>query len=242
MEFKSKNRIYENYNAHALVYEDITVKGLKRWIGYYRAHYLKLLPKNKNSKILDVGCGYGRMLYFLNNEGYRNIYGIDTSQQQVETAIQNGLNYVEHASAFKFLENKKEQYDTIIMIDVLEHIEKTEVLELLDKVYFSLKAGGSIILQLPNALTPFNVFLYQDFTHETAYTRASISQLLSTTGFENIRVFPIVPHIHGPKSLISHLMWKVVWQNLIKLYMLTANGNLMGNIYTSNLIAYAEKM
>ncbi|MDO8734845.1 MAG: class I SAM-dependent methyltransferase, partial [Elusimicrobiota bacterium] len=222
-------------------YEDISVEGLKRWVGYYRVHYLELLSLDKNAGILDIGCGYGRMLYFLKSEGFKNFYGIDVSREQIDTAIKNGFSQVECSSAFDFLENKKKQFDTVIMMDVLEHIEKPEVLKLLDKTYSALKKGGSLILQLPNGLTPFNVFLYQDFTHETAYTSASISQLLSASGFENIKVFPIVPHIHGPKSLILNLMWRIVWQNLIRFYMLTANGNLMGDIYTSNLIAFGQK-
>jgi len=32
---------------------------------------------NKNSKILDVGCGKGRLLYILRDLGFKHLYGID---------------------------------------------------------------------------------------------------------------------------------------------------------------------
>lgn len=241
MEKHSENRIYENYTVHASRQNDLSLPGLKRWESYYRSNYLRFLPTDKNAKILDIGCGYGRVLYFLQQERYKNTYGIDVSAQQIELAKNNGFEQVECVSAFDFLVDKDEQYDIILMIDVLEHIKKDEILKLLDKVILSLKPSGCLILQLPNALTPLNVYLYRDFTHQLVFTVSSIHQILSIAGFQNIKTYPIEPHIHGPKSLIFNVIWRIIWQNLIRLYMFTANGDLMGDIYTSNFIAVAEK-
>jgi len=39
---------------------------------------------SKSSKILDVGCGYGRVLNELYNNSYNNLYGIDFSEKMIE--------------------------------------------------------------------------------------------------------------------------------------------------------------
>ncbi|MDD5491117.1 MAG: methyltransferase domain-containing protein [bacterium] len=241
MGWDSKGRIYENYTKHVSQHQDVSGEGLKRWSSYYQSNYAKFLPPDKEARILDVGCGYGRVMYFLRSAGYNNVTGIDISPQQIEAARKNGFTRVEKVSAFEYLADKEEQFDIIFMIDILEHIEKAEVIKLLDRILLALKPSGRLVLQLPNALTPLNVYLYRDFTHETAFTVTSIEQILGIARFQNIRTYPIPPHIHGPKSLAFNLLWRIIWQNLIRFYMLTANGDLMGDIYTSNLIAVAEK-
>jgi 2-polyprenyl-3-methyl-5-hydroxy-6-metoxy-1,4-benzoquinol methylase len=237
----SKSRIYENYTRHVSQQQDVSEKGLKCWQSYYLANYARFLPPEKKARILDIGCGHGRVMYFLQGAGYNNIAGIDISPQQVEAAKKNGFAQVECAAAFDYLADKKEQFDMIFMIDILEHIEKADVIKLLDRIRLALKPAGRLVLQLPNALTPLNVYLYRDFTHETAFTVTSIEQILTVANFQNIQTYPIPPHIHGPKSLFFNLVWRIIWQNLIRFYMFTANGDLMGDIYTSNLIAAAEK-
>ncbi|MCK5695871.1 MAG: class I SAM-dependent methyltransferase [Desulfobacula sp.] len=39
---------------------------------------------SRESVILDVGCGYGRTLNALYQEGFKNILGIDFSQKMIE--------------------------------------------------------------------------------------------------------------------------------------------------------------
>src|SRR2546425_7732524 len=62
----------------------------------HRAPYLKRLiqhwiPEDRSIKILDLGCGYGALLYFLKAAGYCNLKGIDVSPEQVTVAKQLGL-------------------------------------------------------------------------------------------------------------------------------------------------------
>ena len=236
-----KTRIYDRYVSHISEYDNISEKGLRRWAAYYRAHYMRFFPSGKNAAILDIGCGYGRLIHFLKEAGYQNICGIDVSRQLIDITRQMGLTCTQCADMFAFLDGKEDRYDVVTMMDVLEHLEKQQIFTILDNVFSSLRPGGRIILQLPNALTPMSVYRDLDFTHETAFTSTSIKDALTACGFANIRSYPIVPHIHGPVSLAMNLMWRVVWQNLIRLYMFSANGNLMGDIYTSNLITVAEK-
>lgn len=42
------------------------------------------LPKNRNAKILDLGCGYGTFLNALRSLGYKNLYGVEIGKEQSE--------------------------------------------------------------------------------------------------------------------------------------------------------------
>jgi 2-polyprenyl-3-methyl-5-hydroxy-6-metoxy-1,4-benzoquinol methylase len=40
------------------------------------------LPKNKNAKILDMGCGFGMYLKHIKSLGYKNIKGVEIGNEQ----------------------------------------------------------------------------------------------------------------------------------------------------------------
>jgi len=65
------NPLYENYlTTQALASGQDINEILNYCHSYFIAHYLKILPSNKDLKILDVGCGYGRYLKSLLTLGY----------------------------------------------------------------------------------------------------------------------------------------------------------------------------
>ena len=59
---------------------------------YYKKEIIPLLPVNKESKILEVGCGYGSLLLLLKKLGFINTSGLDVSQEQIAIAKQLGVN------------------------------------------------------------------------------------------------------------------------------------------------------
>ncbi len=70
----------------------------------YRYNFRRHLPVNKKADILDVGSAGGFFLYFLRQEGFQNIQGIDPDGLGVAAARKIGL-CVEQADAFAFLAN-----------------------------------------------------------------------------------------------------------------------------------------
>lgn len=47
---------------------------------------LKYIPKGENAQILDIGCGSGKMLGYLQRQTGAHIYGFDYSAQAIKTA------------------------------------------------------------------------------------------------------------------------------------------------------------
>lgn len=73
----------------------------------------KIISKSKGD-ILDLGCGTGNYIPYLNKKG--NVLGIDISRSAVEVAKKKyGLNNVKVADIFKFKTQKK--FDTIVLLE-----------------------------------------------------------------------------------------------------------------------------
>ena len=60
-----------------------------------------------NDVVLDLGCGNGGFVYWLQHMGYKNSYGIDISPEQVEFANRLGIKNIIHAELFEFLRYKE---------------------------------------------------------------------------------------------------------------------------------------
>ncbi len=97
------------------------------------------VTKNKNTKILDVGCGEGKFLKSLHQLGFKNIMGVDpfiNKEQKIPFSIQKkGLNSI------------KQTFDLICFNHVFEHLE--EVNQTLNKCNSILNKNGKIIIRVP---------------------------------------------------------------------------------------------
>jgi len=238
-----RTRLYDVYvSTHFRHIRDISLTALEKQARTFRHYYGPLLPRDKNARILDVGCGYGAFLYFLKTEGYRNIEGVDISQEQIDTAKKLGLDNVVCEDALSFLQARPETYDCIVAIDFLEHFSKEEVLDILHAIFQALKPGGRLIIQTPNADGPFaGRYRYCDFTHEFALTATSARQILEAVGFRKVQIFAVEPFVHSVPSLFRVLIWKVI-KLLLCLYLAAETGVIRGHILTQNLIAVAYKI
>ena len=93
---------------------------------------------SKEARILDVGCGYGRILNGLYFEGFKNIYGIDFSNNMIERGRAQFpyLNLkVQESSKIPYEDNS---FDSIILFAVLtciiEDLSQTQLLKEIKRV------------------------------------------------------------------------------------------------------------
>lgn len=234
-----KNDIFENYAS--LLKNTSSSNNEKYDENYFKTFYLNKLPNDKNCLILDIGCGNGKYLNILKKNGYQKLYGIDISSEQIELAKKSNLTNVECIDAIDFLKNVKEKYDVILLIDVLEHLDLNPSIELINLIYKALKKDGKLFIQVPNALSLFSPLRYSDITHKRAYSKNSIIQTLNTSDFIKYKFFELAPYIHGIKSLVRNISWRLLLKPMMSAFLYTAYGTNFGKIYTANFLCVCEK-
>lgn len=186
---------------------NLTQKGFEKSAKFYYSFYKEFLPEDKNAKILDIGCGLGQFLYFLEKQGYKNYYGIDVSEQQIKFCQDKVTKKVETTDIFGFLKGKKEQFDLVVANDVLEHIPKGKLFEILELVHQSLKPEAKFFAKVPNMSNPFGLMdRYSDFTHEIGFTEFSLREVLVMSGFKIIKIKGAAYPLISLKSVAAKIL------------------------------------
>jgi len=207
------------------------------------AYYLKnWLRAEKDAHIIDLGCGDGRIIYLLQRMGYTNVVGVDISESQLRIARQVS-NRVVNADVLEYLTNTSKKYDLILSLDLIEHLTKDEVLKFLDLCKARLNTSGRLILQTPNASSPFfGDVRYGDFTHELCFTPKLLSQLVSRAGFADIecRETGPVPAGYSFRSSIRYVLWQLI-RMFFCLVQMTETGGCGQRIYTRVFLMSAVK-
>ncbi len=137
-----KQIVYQSYvsSGHIRSRGATAEEHLRERRAYCETIIRRHFPRDRSSRILDVGCGHGALLYFLGQEGYSNLQGVDGSGEQVELARQLGIAGVELADAQDYLRSRgSESADVVALFDVLEHLTRQEAFDLLTKCGASLR-------------------------------------------------------------------------------------------------------
>jgi 2-polyprenyl-3-methyl-5-hydroxy-6-metoxy-1,4-benzoquinol methylase len=212
----------------------------KRWGKAFDRYLRGWLPSEKDSAIIDVGCGRGRLLYFFKERKYINIQGVDISPEQVQLAKEICDNVVK-GDAIEHLANHPQSFDFIIGLDIIEHFKKDEVFRFLEVCYKALRHGGRLVLQTPNAESPFvGKVRYGDITHELAFDPQSLKKILLLSGFNKIEYRQTGPVVYGLLSLARFLLWKIIW-TCLALWNLAETGSIGSGIYTRVFLISAVK-
>lgn len=146
---------------------------------------LKLVGQ-ETGKILDIGCGFGVLVAMAAKRG-KNINGLDTSahmiagSQEYLQSINLDPNLVSLQTAEELVEQNA-QFEVIIMIDVLEHIEDPRgFLKIVEQL---LTPNGRLILSVP-AHAEFYDSRDELLGH---YLRYEKDTLLADVGVTNLQV------------------------------------------------------
>ncbi len=102
---------------------------------------------NNQSRIVDFGCGYGRIVKQLTDLGFENVCGFDTSKELIARGISSNnldLYYIDNPKELKLEDNS---IDCIILFAVLTCIPSNEGQKDLMRLLISkLKKGGIIYI------------------------------------------------------------------------------------------------
>jgi len=149
-----------------------------------------LMRDNALKRVLDVGCGTGKLVQFLNKNRFE-AYGCDNAEIAIKTAQSiNKKNSIIKAPAAK-LPFKKNSFDMITSISTIEHLTNKEVVAFIHEAKRVLKPNGFIFIVTPNFASPWRFiqrkkwFGYSDPTHINFFTPLSLANLLKDHGFYN---------------------------------------------------------
>jgi SAM-dependent methyltransferase len=153
--------------------------------------------------VLDVGCGIGRNLKFLQSEGIRGV-GMDLSQYAVESSKQI-------RATGTHIPIRTSSIDAVMAIHLVEHLHHDEVSAFLDECFRVLRKNGSLILITPNAISPVRLFLrgrfFYDPTHIFFFTPGMVKSFLRNAGFDQVSfVFKIPVTVRREKRLTDLIL------------------------------------
>jgi 2-polyprenyl-3-methyl-5-hydroxy-6-metoxy-1,4-benzoquinol methylase len=240
--YNYRKEIYSYYLGQELNSDDF-INNLDRRQSdrQFQAWWGEVLPKDLNAPILDLGCGWGGFLAFLQTKGYINLAGVDKSSQQVEIAHRLGLEKVEVGDVFDALAKYQNHYACISAFNLLEHLDKDRVLPFLHATLAALRPDGCLFLELPNANSLFGARTrYWDFTHELSFTPTSLLQIFEVVGFSQVRLQERVPVVHGTKSIIRWVLWQGIRQ-ILGFYLTIEQGSSGHKVFTQDMHAIAFK-
>ncbi len=163
----------------------------RRFIEYKTRFIDPFFPKDRSIKIVDLACGYGLFLDTCKKLGYVNYEGVEQIDKFVNYANKElDLKNIIQGDVFNFLESKNDNhFDIITAFNIVEHIKKDKVQYLINLINKKVKSGGFFIIEVPNADSPLGVkTLFSDLTHEFAFSRKLLIQILSIAGFGNIKI------------------------------------------------------
>ena len=105
------------------------------------------LRKWVRGNTLEIGCGIGRNLTYLNNP--ENI-GLDVNHSAIEHCRSIGHNVYTN-SEFAGSKHSRTKFDNILISHVLEHMTSDQAVDLIINYLPSLKSDGQIIIVCPQA-------------------------------------------------------------------------------------------
>lgn len=233
-----RSRLYDRYVS--TFKRDSALVG-RALLAHWRWCDRRLLPLlgglPKSARILELGCGPGYFLEYLQERGYSGASGIDISEEQVALAHAKGLSAAV-GDVFAALEAAAGTLDAVIAIDLLEHFSKEEGLPLCDLIHRALRPGGRVVFRTPNGSALFaGPIIYGDLTHMAIYNESSLRQLLSITGFDDLSFYETGPIPKNVVGSVRCLIWNVARATANLVRMAESGGSQA--VWTQNILCVA---
>ena len=149
------------------------------------------LPLQRDSRILDVGCGTGTILQSFSRRYHA--FGTDVAPQAIEFCRQRGLTEVHMGRLEDY--PASEPFDLLTMLDMLEHVDDDA--GLLQAAHRLLRTGGHLLIAVPafpSLWSKHDEILH----HKRRYTRQTLRRVVEGAGFAvehltffNFFLFPV---------------------------------------------------
>lgn len=152
--------------------------------------FLHLSGATPDMSVLEIGCGTGIFLRYLQARGFADVVGLDSDQGLVpvlDDLAGFDIRLVDGRDYLAGLEGPR--FDRIALFDVAEHLPEAALTELMRTLARVLKPGGKVVMRSPNCASPWGLKMQFDtFDHVTPLTKGRMEELAAATGFVCRRV------------------------------------------------------
>jgi SAM-dependent methyltransferase len=195
--------------------------------------FAELTGATPSMAVLEIGCGTGLFLRYLEAYEYEEIVGIDGDENLASALRDLKLSEVYLDDALSVLKNKLDtrKFDRIVMFDVAEHLQLDVLVNLMNLLGDHINIDGKLLLRVPNIESPWGLkMFYGSFDHVTPLSPGRIYELGVMTNWLCEGVFP-----QKPNSIMRRLK-----EGLIN-KILGALLSYHPDIWTANLLAVYNK-
>jgi len=156
----------------------------------------RFIPR-RDARILEIGCGYGQLLWLLRQRGFTNVLGADPSPGCVRAGHRfYGVQMI--ASTVFDVPEPPETYDFLVLSGVMEHIRDLDLT--VEKFHRLLGPEGRVCLQVPDASryaagldAPFQEFSTE---HINYFSPGSMKNLMTRRGFRVVESGRAIGALH----------------------------------------------
>ena len=99
----------------------------------------------KNTRVLDVGCGDGILMDFLKNNKKIDVRGIEISKNNVQKCVEKGLTVIEGDAEKDLIQFPDRSFDFVILSQTLQAFLNPEIV-----INELLRVGKKAIVTIPN--------------------------------------------------------------------------------------------
>lgn len=213
--------MFDAYWKHKMVLKELGAfpRPVLRWYptdGCNEVDRLYIERLGRCRRILDIGAGDLRIKAKFVTQGYRGEYKtLDLSR--------------ERAHDFYAIEEVTGQYDGIMLLDVIEHLELEAFYRLLDRIEALLEPGGTIVISTPNPAC-ISPMWAGDMTHIQQYPLHDLVALFRARGYV-CEAFRVILTAHERFSLRDR--FRLLIKKVLTHY--------LGVDYADNILVIATK-
>lgn len=134
--------------------------------------------------VLDLGSGYGD---FINLIKAKKKFALDVSPA-VKDYIGKEVTFINKPST-SLEEIPSSSIDVVFSSNLLEHLDRVELVETMKGVKRCIKNGGVLILIGPNYHYAYKNY-FDDYTHKSIFTHITLIDLMYEYGFKSVKSVP----------------------------------------------------
>eukprot|EP01080_Neovahlkampfia_damariscottae_P002052 gene2052-1558_t len=155
----------------------------------YIMQVLKKLKIQKDSKIIDLGCGSGFITEFISKQGFKHVTGLDISEEAIDLAQEKDKKSKYILASINNIPLKDESMDVVIMTDVLPFL--LNLRRTFKEIRRILKPNGLLIFDsISRTRSTYNMLRYSHSYPKTSFdyrlfvTPQEVKKLFKEFNFE----------------------------------------------------------